>query len=111
MRVERSNLNGVLSKAIAYLGWTEANGARVADDYLRFLGQSRAHDAPFPPPSADVDALWHMHMIHPVHYADFCEQHFGAVIDHHVAETPVDTADRDLLTLMAGTGCNRPHKP
>lgn len=62
--------------------WTEAQVERAADNYARFLGLARSHPHIAIAPTRDIDLMWHLHMLHPVAYADDCKRLLGCILDH-----------------------------
>ena len=47
--------------------------------YLISLGQFKGMSVP----SDAVDQIWHAHILHTVHYADFCQNVAGRFVDHN----------------------------
>lgn len=53
-----------------------------ADRYERFLRLHQLHPDRALAPTAAIDRMWHLHMLHPVAYARDCLAAFGHVLDH-----------------------------
>jgi len=76
----------------------------ILKEYLRFIFlKIDQNDKTLPPklsPSAQVDALWHKHILQPVSYFKFCQSVCGEIIDHNPAtEESPDRDERYQLTL------------
>lgn len=48
------------------------------------------------PPSVDIDEVWHTHILHTKHYAEFCEKVFGTFLHH----TPSLERNEMVMTKM-----------
>ena len=53
--------------------------------YKMFLALVQAHPERVLAPTGDIDAMWHLHMLHPRAYARDCMAMFGAIVDHDPA--------------------------
>lgn len=63
----------------------EAEAAELAtalERYTKFLQLAARHPGCRLAPTRDIDAMWHLHMLHPRAYHDDCQRLFGAVLDH-----------------------------
>lgn len=108
MEQSLTGIGDIVDRFGSTIGWSSEYMTAVQDDYLAFLRSCTDKGQSMCPPSADVDALWHFHMLHPVHYAGFCVESFGSVIDHYVPSETLRPVSQVLVSAMAGTGCNRP---
>ena len=64
--------------------WTNENCLRRAirryeQNWLPLAAEWKAGDIEAP---RDVKWVWHLHLLHPRHYADYCRSKFGKVIAH-----------------------------
>jgi hypothetical protein len=51
--------------------------------YRQFLALKREHPSMSFAPTGAIDAMWHLHMLHPVAYQRDCEAILGFVLDHN----------------------------
>lgn len=64
------------------VGWTDEKLRQAVADYEKFLKLAAKYtDIPLAP-TRDIDAVWHLHMLHPVAYANDCERLLGYTLDH-----------------------------
>lgn len=54
----------------------------AAGRYARFLALSQVNPDRSLAPTADIDEMWHLHMLHPVAYWRDCNVIFGELLDH-----------------------------
>jgi hypothetical protein len=59
--------------------WSMEEAARYASDYANFLTGAREETRC---PTAQVDAIWHAHILHTRRYRADCHRLFGRFIDH-----------------------------
>jgi hypothetical protein len=73
-------------------------------EYRKFMAMSLVGDS-HPMYSAEVDEIWHAHLLFTRHYAAFCEQLLGEFV-HHEPEPPPDASaasasEEELAALAA----------
>lgn len=66
----------------AVSAWDDARLRRAATDYERFLHLAARYPGEALAPTRDIDALWHLHMLHPVAYAKDTTRLLGHILDH-----------------------------
>jgi Glycine-rich domain-containing protein-like len=62
---------------------SEADREFVFDRYRKFLALAKRHPRERLAPTADIDEMWHLHMLMPLAYVKDCEDYFGYVLDHN----------------------------
>ena len=71
----------------------------VVEEYKKFLHlKSLMNDTEVPAilsPSQLVDQVWHVHMMRPIMYREFCQEVFGKTIDHDIAGSKDSEAERN----------------
>lgn len=55
----------------------------VLDRYRKFLALAKRYPKERLAPTADIDEMWHLHMLMPRAYAKDCEEYFGHILDHN----------------------------
>ena len=63
-------------------GWDEERFGRALVEYQRFLTLCKENPGSKVMAPADVDELWHMHMLDSVHYTNDCKRIFGEYLHH-----------------------------
>jgi hypothetical protein len=89
--IEATELAPILQKAMQRNGWTVSQSHEAAVHYRRFLYLLAAHPREMITPwSADLDLLWHEHILDTRRYGEDCRRIFGRFIHHdpHVADDP-----------------------
>ena len=61
----------------------DANRRYVLDRYRQFLLLAKRHPKQRLAPTADIDEMWHVHMLMPRAYAKDCTAYFGDILDHN----------------------------
>lgn len=62
--------------------WNHERFAAALQEYRRFLTLCRDHPTAKIMAPADVDEVWHAHMLDSVHYHRDCQQIFGGYLHH-----------------------------
>src|SRR5262245_28867433 len=62
--------------------WTDEKIAHETHRYSMFLELARRHPGEALAPTRGIDAIWHLHMLHPVAYAEDCKRILGTLFDH-----------------------------
>jgi len=62
--------------------WSNARRSRAFARYARFFTLLAKYPTRPLAPTADIDEVWHLHMLHPVAYARDCMRAAGHIIDH-----------------------------
>ncbi len=55
---------------------------QVKDRYIKYLMLSKKFFDLWLAPTKDIDELWHLHMLCPVHYYNDCISNFGEILNH-----------------------------
>jgi hypothetical protein len=55
----------------------------VLERYRKFLALAKQYPNERLAPTADIDEMWHLHMLMPQAYAKDCEKYFGRILDHN----------------------------
>jgi len=55
----------------------------VLERYRKFLALAKQHPRKPLAPTADIDEMWHIHMLMPRAYAKDCTAYFGEILDHN----------------------------
>jgi hypothetical protein len=55
----------------------------VLERYRKFLALAKLHQGERLAPAADIDEMWHLHMLMPRAYATDCQKYFGHILDHN----------------------------
>lgn len=55
----------------------------VLERYRKFLALAKRYPKERLAPTADIDEMWHLHMLMPRAYAKDCEAYFGRILDHN----------------------------
>lgn len=76
--------------------WSTDRLAVAEQDYRYFLAQAKSK-AGHLAPSADVDEVWHTHIIFTQQYHADCDSYFGYYL-HHLPSSPKDIAKNGLCT-------------
>jgi len=63
-------------------GRTEAQLEAARNAYLGFFRLAALHPDKALAPTALIDEMWHLHMLHPVAYHADCMEHLGYLMDH-----------------------------
>ncbi len=72
------------SRASGSLGKLDKAGREyVLERYRKFLALAKRHPKERLAPTADIDEMWHVHMLMPKAYAEDCEAYLGAILDHN----------------------------
>ncbi|AYV80042.1 MAG: hypothetical protein Gaeavirus6_17 [Gaeavirus sp.] len=79
------NLNPIIEQSINYYSWTPAYAKQVAFEYNRFL-ELRSINSNLSP-SDDIDRLWHLHLLNPILYYDYCATLYHKIIDHNPTDS------------------------
>jgi hypothetical protein len=61
----------------------KADREYVLERYRKFLALAKRYPRERLAPAADIDEMWHMHMLMPRAYAQDCEQYLGRILDHN----------------------------
>jgi len=62
--------------------WSREEREREALRYEKFLTLAAKHPKARTTPTREIDEMWHLHMLHPVAYANDCMRLFGLIFDH-----------------------------
>lgn len=62
--------------------WTTDKVRKAISDYEKFLMLAAKYPETPLAPTRDIDAIWHLHMLHPVAYANDCQRLLGHILDH-----------------------------
>ncbi len=92
-----ANLQPVLDRLIYVDGWQKKDTLAACAQYRNYLFLKRKYPNLELPPSKDIDAVWHAHILHSKNYLEFCMQVFGYFL-HHVPGDPNNQAEKTLLT-------------
>jgi hypothetical protein len=72
------------ARAAGPLGYlSKADREYVLERYRKFLALAKQHPKERLSPAADIDKMWHLHMLMPQSYADDCKSYFGYILDHN----------------------------
>jgi hypothetical protein len=93
--VDSLNLFWPLRKAAYLHKWDEEKAANIEAQYRQFFAMI-ALDEDLAPPNADVDDLWHEHILNTRRYARDCEKVHGKFI-HHSSMDGVEESARTAL--------------
>lgn len=75
------DLVAAAAKSDDFTDWNPDRIQRAAERYRRFFLLASKAEGPVAP-TRDIDAMWHLHMLHPrVYYLD-CMQVHGEIFDH-----------------------------
>ena len=66
----------------------EAGREYVLERYRKFLALAKRYPKQPLAPTADIDEMWHLHMLMPRAYAKDCDSYFGEVLDHQAGFDP-----------------------
>ncbi len=85
--VDFINLSKPMLEAVRRAGHlehlSEAGRKFVLQRYCKFLALAKRHPKERLAPTADIDEMWHLHMLMPRAYVQDCEKYFGYVLDHN----------------------------
>ena len=91
------SLSAVMKKvAKTNEGWSHDRLTIAEKDYRDFLAHAKRKVGRLAP-SADVDEVWHTHIIFTQQYHADCEKYFGYYL-HHLPSSPEDMAKRGLCS-------------
>jgi len=112
--------NLILEALVKESGWNMAFTKKQVEYYEDFMISASLNNELIPPPSSNVDLVWHVHMLHPKFYYDYCHTKFGKIIEHELPTLQTSQNDKDLYSIvtnqgnqikqMASAGCNSPAK-
>jgi hypothetical protein len=55
---------------------------KILDNYSKFIELAMLRPDRRLAPSEEIDAMWHLHMLHPISYYNDCIANFGEIMDH-----------------------------
>lgn len=64
-------------------GWSAEHCDAVCQEYLRFLALVRTHPEHIVVPSAEIDKVWHAHILDTQSYGRDCERVLGFFLHHY----------------------------
>jgi len=105
----------ILDALMLQSDWSTSFAQENIRGYEAFLASASEHDGVLSPPSEDIDLVWHVHMLHPHLYSEYCIKKFGKLIIHNLPNT-ISENERfsdttNSLKDMANAGCNGDNKP
>jgi hypothetical protein len=85
-RLEAVDFGSIASKLICTdegEHWSLGQATQAIEQYRRFLFLHHRYPMAQLVPSAEIDRVWHMHILDTVKYREDCEHLFGRFIDHY----------------------------
>ena len=76
------DLTALKLRAEEKLGWPSSKIDREIKEYLRFLALHKIHPYKTIYPSAEVDEIWHLHILDTRAYHRVCSEYFGYFLHH-----------------------------
>jgi hypothetical protein len=64
-------------------GWTEDRAIKAVEGYKRYLAITKALDGFQLVPNADIDEIWHYHIMDTRRYEKDCQDIFGGFLHHY----------------------------
>jgi len=64
-------------------GWTEDRAIKAVEGYKRYLAITKALDGFQLVPNADIDEIWHYHLMDTRRYEKDCREIFGGFLHHY----------------------------
>src|SRR2546425_280636 len=64
--------------------WSKSKAERAVQDYKNFLFLKRKYNESYPnlPPTADIDEIWHQHILDTKQYHQDCQAIFAGYLHH-----------------------------
>lgn len=95
------DLSHVIRRLVKVDGWVKCSAEEALIQYRRYIFLQKKYGQAYElPPSREVDAVWHAHILHTEKYWDFCQKIFGYYLHHHphlVRAGSVEALKRDFL--------------
>jgi len=63
--------------------WTEERAIKAVEGYKKYLALTKALDGYQLVPNADIDEIWHYHILDTRQYVKDCEEIFGGFLHHY----------------------------
>jgi len=79
----------MVKQSVNYYSWTKEYATQVAFEYERFI-EMRAYNEKLSP-SDDIDKFWHLHLLNPLLYYNYCLSKFKKIVNHN----PSDSFDQN----------------
>lgn len=83
-----NNLKTIINQSVNYYSWTLTYASQVAYEYECFMLLRSINNKLSP--SDDIDKFWHLHLLNPIFYYNYCNEQFNKIIDH----CPADSFDK-----------------
>jgi hypothetical protein len=91
-----NNLIYLIKQSTSYYSWTQEYARQVAFEYERFL-EIRAENEKLSPID-DIDKFWHLHLLNPVLYYNYCLSKFKKIVDHNPSDSFDQIARKQRIT-------------
>jgi hypothetical protein len=76
---------------------------RVLRRYMNFWRLAKHNPAKPLAPTRDIDAMWHLHMLHPQAYSQDCQAYFGYILGHNPAYAMQGLNRRRVIDIFKST--------
>ena len=90
--------------------WTDERLLFAIQGYKEFLALCKATPDETHEPTADVDEVWHTHILFTEDYADFCADYFGYFLHHKPYLSGAEVTTFGLVTPEVATCGSNPKK-
>lgn len=89
-------------------GWSEKRVEETEQGYRQFLFEAAMSKHEPTVPSADVDELWHLHILDTQRYGSDCNRLFGRFIHHAPSEATCEAPTASTCDAPAAATCDAP---
>lgn len=76
---------------------------KVLQRYMNFWRLAKRNPAKPLAPTEDIDAMWHLHMLHPQSYSKDCLSYFGYILGHNLGFATHGSNQRKLIEIFKST--------
>lgn len=81
--IQQIDLSLVIERLIKVDKWKKKHALLAVKQYKNYLFLRKKYSEKNLPPSIEIDAAWHAHILHTKDYSIFCDQFFGYYLHHH----------------------------
>ncbi|OGT46669.1 MAG: hypothetical protein A3F17_05110 [Gammaproteobacteria bacterium RIFCSPHIGHO2_12_FULL_41_15] len=95
--IKIADLSPLIERLVKIDKWKKKHAILAVQQYRNYIFLRKKYPSKELPPSKEIDAVWHAHLLHTKEYFMFCEQVFGYYLHHHPHVTNNSKADLEKL--------------
>lgn len=85
--IDSLNINPIMERLVQVEKWRKKQAFQACEQYRNYLFLLKKYGNRYSsenlPPSLDIDAAWHAHILFTEKYIEFCNNVFGKYLHHH----------------------------